>query len=69
MGTLDRDTVLATLRQPYPKVKLGRNAAKALLDAISGTTLTQTFVHHTVSELDDEEMEVIIKSSLLYDYK
>jgi hypothetical protein len=49
---------MATLRQPYPTVKLARNVAKALLDAIAGAIPTQTFVDHTVSELDDEEMEV-----------
>ena len=42
-------------------------AAKALLDAISGAVLTQTFMDHTVDELADEEMEISLYSRPLVD--
>jgi len=57
-GTLARDAILATLRQPYPTVQMARDAANALLDALAGAIPTQTFVDHTALELGKEGMEV-----------
>jgi 2'-5' RNA ligase len=43
--------VLATLRQAHLTLARIKAAAKALLDAIAGAILTQTFTNHTVDDL------------------
>jgi hypothetical protein len=55
--------VLATLRQPYPTIHLAGAAANALLGTIAEAIPTQTSAEHNVTELDDEEMEVMPPSS------
>ncbi len=59
-----RDTILATLRQPYT-VNQVKKAAITLLDAIAGAINTQTFLDHTAPDMDDEEMEVPTPSLLI----
>ena len=65
-GKLARDTMLLR-RHAHPTPSLAMAAAKALLDAISGAVLTQTFMDHTVDELADEEMEISLYSRPLVD--
>jgi hypothetical protein len=59
VGTLARDLVMATLTKPFPTASLARAGAKALTDAIVDLIFTQTFVDHTVQDLEEEtEMEI-----------
>ena len=59
VGTLAKDLVLAALTKPFPTAKLARAGAKALTDAIADLISTQTFVYHTVQDLEEETgMEV-----------
>ena len=60
MSTLAKDLVLASLTKPFPTATLARAGAKALTDVIVDLISTQTFVDHTVHDLEEEtEMEVL----------
>jgi hypothetical protein len=66
VGTLAKDMVMATLFKPFPTAKLARAGATALIDAITDAITTQTFIDHTVQDLDEEtEMEVLYSSPSL----
>ena len=67
VGTLAKELVQATLTKPFPTAKLARAGATALTDAITHLISTQTFVDHTVKDLDEEaEIEVPITSPFLF---
>ena len=54
VGSLAKDLVLAALTKPFPTTSLVRAGAKALADAIGDLISTQTFVDHTVQDLEEE---------------
>jgi hypothetical protein len=57
-GTLLRDTILQALWTAFPTATHTKEAAATLVGAVAAAVTTHTFLAHTATDLDDEEMEV-----------
>ncbi len=58
-GTQAKDLAMATLTQPFSTTSLAKAGAKAFAKSLVDLISTQTFMDHTVQDLDEEEeMEV-----------
>ena len=64
-GTKAKDVVMATLLKPFPMATLAKAAAAALIDALAVVITTQTFIDHTVQDLEEKETEMEVTHTSL----